>query len=540
MSDPVEQLIDRAMWGTFRLMGRGVWWAGREVTNFVLDAIRPVKKVCHPPIRNLKDGPFQIFLDGLLRGLFMIGDPGKGKTSLLAYITTQLAIQHPDLPIIVMDASGPLKEEIIYQALTIPGEEGRKFREQRLIIDEPGHPEWVKGMPDFSEKYGMVWEDQVQRVTQMYTDLNETVGGEAGIMAGVPLKETLPELCRILTHYRNEYGEPLQITEARTLLNDQTIRDAVIKKMSIYEAIGAQNFFNQEFGKGGQGELNKQTYFLRTAFGTIEPDTARARFGANDPAYTFPDVIKNGNVVVISGEWLANQPALQNYTFGQIYSLLMAEVYKRRPNDPKNKPVLLIIDELYVLLKAENGISSKVGEAQSLLRARNFGQILSCQSLWQLSTKLREQVWSMGGFVSFAQENVEHTLTASQQKLLYDNVLIRQPAKTDTQLHDTESLQGEFMMWANWLQRLKFRECIQVRYKNQSERDEWVYHIKQTPELPPKVPSENYEQWHQWLLKKNARPLREALEVVRTRRLRMGLEKGEKIEDTQPVRKTVK
>jgi hypothetical protein len=83
----------------------------------------------------------------------------------------------------------------------------------------------------------------------------------------------------------------------------------------------------------------------------------------------------------VNGSKLINQRNTQHYLFTQAYSLIMAEINKRRPGNPEDEPVALVMDEVYSLLSIP-GMAEEIGMISPLYRSRKLELYVVIQALW--------------------------------------------------------------------------------------------------------------------------------------------------------------
>jgi type IV secretory pathway TraG/TraD family ATPase VirD4 len=249
----------------------------------------------------------------------------------------------------------------------------------------------------------------------------------------------------------------------------------------------------------------------------IETPAARARVGYPRPGWTPREAIRNGLMVIVNGARLINQRNTQHYLFTQVYSLIMSEMNRRQPADPNDKPVALVMDEVYSLISIP-GMAEEVGMLAPLYRSRKLELYIVLQSLSQLALTLRQQIWSIGNIVSFAVSNFEEAYELSQQIFSYDSKTIRLTAKTDTGQPIVETDRGQYLKIANDIQRMKHRECIIRRYQSEKLLDKYVLWVKQTKDTP-QIPLASVYELKETLLKERAVRVSDALDVINQRKL---------------------
>ncbi len=160
-------------------------------------------------------------------------------------------------------------------------------------------------------------------------------------------------------------------------------------------------------------------YALTSILGVIEPREIRARLGHYRPGWTAKEAIEKGMMVIVNGARLINQEKAQHYLFTQVYSLIMQEINKRAPGNPDDKPVALVMDEVYTLLNIP-GMAEEIGKLSPLYRSRKLELYIVLQTLSQLAPTLREQIWSIGNVVCFAISNFEEAYEIAQQLFKYE------------------------------------------------------------------------------------------------------------------------
>lgn len=454
--------------------------------------------------------------DGLTMGTPYIGKQGTGKTSSLARHLVDYALTFRDRAIFVLDWSGSISNII----LTLVAKQPPEIRERlvrRIVYDELGHPEWVIPMPEFSPLYGGSYGEQVQRVANNLVKLAPELVKEAPLLAGLGLREIAPQVFRLLTAITNEHGETWQITEAKKLLiNLPLLRSAV----ALYgrQVPEANWFFRNIFTQLKQQERELRSYAVLALLGAVEPRETKARLGFYRPGWTPKEAIENGLIVLVNGARLINQKNTQHYLFTQAYSLIMSEINKRTPANPLDRPVALVMDEVYSLLSIP-GMAEEVGMLSPLYRSRKLELYIVLQSLSQLAPTLRAQIWSLGNIICFAISNFDEAHEIAQQLFKYEPQSIKMEARSEHSQPIIEPDRGQYLTIANWIQRLTHRECIIRRYFSEQEMDRYVRHIKQTRQHPDLPINETIDEIKERLLRERGIRVRDALEVVNNRML---------------------
>lgn len=469
----------------------------------------------NPKFPNSRIASDELLPDGLTMGTLFIGRQGTGKTTSLARHIVEYFKSYPDRAIFVLDWSGSITDSI----LGLIAQETPRIRQtltERLVYDELGHPNWVKPLAEFSNIYGNPLEEQAQRVANNLVKLAPELVADAPFLAGLGLREIAPQLFRLCTAISDGNDSTWQVTEAKRLLRDlPTMRQAVAKYGQ--KVPEAKWFFEKAFMSLKENERELRTYAILALLGVIETPTARARVGYPHPGWTPREAIRNGLMVILNGARLINQRNTQHYLFTQAYSLIMSEMNRRRPADPNDKPVALVMDEVYSLISIP-GMAEEVGMLAPLYRNRKLELYIVLQSLSQLALTLRHQIWSIGNIVSFAVSNFEEAYELSQQIFSYDSKTIRLTAKTDTGQPIVETDRGQYLKIANDIQRMKHRECIIRRYQSEKLLDKYVLWVKQTKNTP-QIPLASVYELKETLLKERAVRVSDALDVINQRKL---------------------
>ncbi len=217
---------------------------------------------------------------------------------------------------------------------------------------------------------------------------------------------------------------------------------------AVSEQIRIQNTgFQIFFGKDLSGEETRRKTYLDThaitsILGAIEPREIRARLGYDKPGWTAKEAIEKGRLVLVNGASLINQRHAQHYLFTQVYSLIKEEINRRIPDDPDNKPISLVLDEVYSLIGIP-GMAEEIGTISPLYRSRKLQLYVVLQSLSQLAKPLDEQIWLLGNKLVFAMENKEEAEKVARQLFKYDPRYLKQPARTINQNNIVEPEAGQ-------------------------------------------------------------------------------------------------
>lgn len=457
----------------------------------------------------------QLMPDGLTMGTLYIGRQGTGKTTSLARHLVDYFKAYPDRAIFVLDWSGSITDSILGLIANEPPRVSEALT-ARLVYDELGNPDWVIPLPEFSDKYSNTYEEQAQRVANNLVKLAPELVADAPFLAGLGLREIAPQLFRLCTAISDGTDSTWQVTEAKRLLRDlPTMRQAVAKYG--HKVPEAKWFFEKAFISLKENERELRTYAILALLGVIETPTARARVGYPRPGWTPREAIRNGLMVIVNGARLINQRNTQHYLFTQAYSLIISEMNRRKPADPNDKPVALVMDEVYSLISIP-GMAEEIGMLAPLYRNRKLELYIVLQSLSQLALTLRQQIWSIGNIVSFAVSNFEEAYELAQQIFSYDSKTIRLTAKTDTGQPIVETDRGQYLKIANDIQRMKHRECIIRRYQSEKLLDKYVLWVKQTKNTP-QIPLASVYELKETLLKDRAVRVSDALDVINQRKL---------------------
>ena len=468
-----------------------------------------------PAIPNLRDDfDGKIYPAGLIRGLFTIGRPGSGKTRFMAGMVVLIARFFPKVGMVIMDASGQLCNDILAIIMLLPVFE-RELIEKRLVVDIPNHPEYTQTLPELHRDYGVPFESQIQRLAENLRRLNPQTM-ELGMLGKPALEEMLPELLRVICAIENEHGENWQLTEAKKLLIDNS--QMAIALGLVGSRVPESAFYFKSMEKIDAKEKEMRSFTLRSVLGVIEPRFIRARIGYFKPSWCPSEAVEKGLIVLVSGENLLDQELQSNYIFTQIYSMIRQEINRRHPNDPKDNPFLIVIDEAPILFKVP-GLAREIGEISTFYRSRKVWLIVIVQALWQVAKELREQIWSFGNIASFAVEDINDARELAEQMLRYNPKMEKQSARTIYQNPITEPEHGEYTMLAQWIQNFKKREVLMRRYFNEGKKDKYIRHVFRTPDVEGKKDLQEIEAYKEKIFKQRAIPIRDALEVINQRHL---------------------
>jgi hypothetical protein len=469
----------------------------------------------YPAIPNLReDQDDHLFLESLTRGTLVVGRPGSGKTVHLCAQTMWRALAQTEDPIFVLDASGSFFDEFIKMTQRLPTQQ-REQIEQRLVYDRMGDPEYVTALPFFSKDYGLSLEDQVQRVTQNGLKLNEELIRLTPVVGGIAFREIAPQLYRLLTAIIDEQGNCWQVTEARELLvREEWLRIAC--KDFGHKVKGAQAYFKRQFLPQSEHERGLRSYTLRSVLGSLDPKPIRARVGYHTPSWTPKEAIRKGLIVLVSGERLINQEAALGILFNDVCSQILAVINERTPHDPNDKPVLMVIDEVPMLLEIK-GMADEIGKVSPRYRSRKLQIIVIIHMLAQLDDDLQKKIWGLGNMVCFGIDSHKESYAITQQLFNFDPSGSRRPREMDSPIADQDRTQ--YLVGANWLQHLPARAVVLKRWIDEGTEDKFVRFIRKTSDIQEKPLRESLTLTKERLLRRNSVPIKDALRVVNDRTL---------------------
>jgi hypothetical protein len=495
-------------------MRRGFW---ASLFGFVRSLVNLVSFVLHgnriPPIPNLRDDRIlQIILAGLIRALLMLGKPGSGKTRILAFLITLYMMTFPDRGILVIDASGKLKNDIL-GIIQLQPEEVRERLTKRLVIDIPFHPEYTHTMPEWHADYGVDMELQIQRSAEVLRRLNPEIE-LAPILGAAAFKEMFPELARLLTAIQNEHGETWQITEAKKLLIDGSQMALAIKQAG-GRAPSAKWYFEAQKQATSQ-ERDMRSYALRSALGVVEPRELRARVGYYKPSWTVGELERKGLCCIVSGEYMLGREQQFNYVVMQIHSLFRMQMNQRRPDDPAVKPFLYVLEEVPALYQIP-GMAQEIAGITSFYRSRKVEVILSLQATWQVDKSAAEHIWSLGNLLVFGLDDFNDARLAAEHLFYYGPTTVKQESRTATQNPITEPEHGQYTAAANWIQSFRQREVVIRRYFSESQMDRFVRHVTRIQDIPVSDNAQAIGELSEQIFRSRAISIREALEVINQR-----------------------
>lgn len=459
----------------------------------------------------------RLFDEGLTMGTLYIGGQGTGKTTALARHLVDYMKKYPSRAIFVMDWSGSITDSLL--SILLASKDSQSLL-NRVVYDQLGNSEWFVPLPEFSTEYGGTYEDQIQRVVDNFRKLSPELVSNAPLLGGLAVSEIAPHFFRLLTAITNDAvdsKETWQITEAKRLMVDQAILKRVLTKYGD-KVPDTYWYLNREYlgseVKGGEREL--RTYALRAILNITDIREVKARLGYYHPGWTPKDAIAKGKLVLIDGAKLIDQPGPQHYLFTQAFSLIMSELKRRRPANPNDEPVSLVLDEVRSLL-AIPGMADDLASLAPQYRSRKLQLYIVLQELAQMSKELRPHIWSLGNIVCFGMFNFEEAFELAKQLVPYEPKSEKLPALISNQFPMMEDDRGQSLLFANWLMRLNKRECVMRRMISEQERDKFVRHVPQT--MPVKINHNQalLDQVKEDLLHKSGMRVHDALEAINRR-----------------------
>jgi hypothetical protein len=333
------------------------------------------------------------------------------------------------------------------------------------------------------------------------------------------ITETAPNLFRLLQKINDVYGS-WQITEAKKLLIDtfkNGLLDEACKRFGGFVPNAKWYLEKQLLRKEITATaLEARTASLIGALGVIESGPLRARYGYIRPGITVREIIDKGLIYIVSGAKLTNQKKAQAWVYWDEYASLKAIINKRSPHDPNEKPVLLVIDEVYQLFEIK-GMAKEIGLITSYYRSRKLQLMIIIQAFWQLDDKLKEQFWNLGNLVTFSLDNFDDSYKFAQQVFMYDPSSEKFPARSEIGQPIVEQDRGQYLTAANWIQNLKWRQMVMRRYVNEREKEQFVGFVRKTREKPEVQLPEPLDAIKERLLRRWAVEVEAALEVVNER-----------------------
>src|SRR5215216_7807148 len=450
--------------------------------------------------------------EGLTMGTLYIGKQGSGKTTSLSRLIVEQFKKYPDRAIFILDSKGSNADEILALLAKEPNWERLS---KRIVYDDFGNPDWVIPLPEFSHMYGTSFDEQAHRVATNLQNLAPELVKGAPYIAGLGLQEIAPQLFRIESSVSDELNRTWQVTETRALLTSMPLLKKMVAKYG-YKVPKAKEYFEKEFFPLSPNEKELRTYAIRALLGPTEAPEIRARLGYHQPRWTPREAIKEGLLVIIDGSRLNNRKAVQHYLFTQAFSLIMAEINKRRPADPNDKPVSLILDEVYSLFKIPS-MAPEISQLAPQYRSRKLQLYIVLQELEQMSEELQPHIWSLGNIVCFGISNFDEAYKIAQQLFKYEPKSIKLDPTSNTSQPLVETDRGQYLQIANNIQRLAHRECIIRRYQSERVMEKNILWVKKTKDVPIGPARISVSELKEKLLRDRGIRVEAALEAIRER-----------------------
>lgn len=449
-------------------------------------------------------------------GTLYIGSQGKGKTISLARHLVEYMHKYPERAIFVLDWSGSITDSLLSIIMSV---KDRESLLKRVIYDQLGNDEYVMPLPEFSAAYGGSYEDQIQRVIENFRKLSPALIANAPLLGGLAISEIAPHFLRLITSATNDAVDPnetWQITETKRLMVDPNLLKKMLTKYGskIPETTWylTREYLSSDI-KASEREL--RTYALRAILNITDIREVRARLGYYHPGWTPKDAIATGKLVIVDGAKLINQKAAKDYLFLQVFSLIMAELNRRRPANPNDKPISLVLDEVKTFFEMPS-MAPELASLAPQYRSRKLQLYVVLQHLKQISDELRPHIWSLGNMVCFGIFNFDDAYELAQQLFPYEPLLARLPAAGSGN-PIMESDRGQYLIIANLLMKLKKRECIMRRQVSEQLRDEYIRHVPQTMTVQINASHESLEALKDELVRERSIRIHDALEQINRR-----------------------
>jgi hypothetical protein len=422
----------------------------------------------------------RLYDEGLTMGTLYIGGQGTGKTTALARHLVEYMKKYSDRAIFVLDWSGSITDALLSLILA---ENTAPALLNRVIYDQLGNREYVVPLPEFSPEYGGSYEDQIQRVVDNFSKLSSELVAGAPVVGGLGINDIAPHFFRLLTAITNDAVDPSetwQITEAKRLMLDHNLLRRLLAKYGS-KIPETQWFLTHQFLSSDikASDRNLRTLAITNRLNITDVREIRARLGYYHPGWTPREAVNTGKLVIVDGANSINQKAAKDYLFLQVFSLIMAELNRRRPADPSDEPMTLVLDEVKTFFEMPS-MAPELASLAPQYRSRKLQVYFVLQHLKQVSDDLRPHIWSLGNLVCFGIFNFDDAFEVAQQLFPYEPRAERYPSSDPRGKPIMESDRGQYLMIANWLQQLKKRECVMRRQVAEQVRDELVRHVPQT------------------------------------------------------------
>ena len=473
----------------------------------------------HPAIPNLRAGNDRPYFESWTRGKIVVGSPGSGKTEkeardILDYVIENekkyLAGDDDRNAVFILDASGSIVLAFLRMVHLQP-EPMRSRLLERIVLDILGHPEYVVPFPFIHPDYGTNEEEQTSRIQGIYETLYSEIMIRTPIMA-LAIREMLPQFLRLLSVIKDQNGDPAQIGKIKELIADkQQLRRMVRRYGQLVPSAGW--YFNRDYFPLSKREKELRSHALRAALSNVGSRFTMPRVNYPNPAWTPKEADTKGLIVLVSGEHVINQEAAQAVLFTDVFTQILAHVNRRIPHDPRNKPLLLIIDEVPMLLQIK-GMARQIFKVSPQYRSRKVQIIVMIQALWQIEKDIREQIWSLGNVTCYRVDDFDEAYKIAQQLFRYDPLKTKLPAAHESGQPILETDRGAFLEAANWIQHLDHRECVMKKYISESTEEKFVSYVKKTRDNPFGISDRELQNLKEDLLKRRAIPIKEALRVI--------------------------
>ena len=248
----------------------------------------------------------------------------------------------------------------------------------------------------------------------------------------------------------------------------------------------AKKYFEDHFPKSLRQQEFK-TDAIADVLTVVEHDITRARLGFYRPGWTPKEAVENGLIVIVDGSDLMTREAEQDYLFLQVFSLIMAEVDKRRPGQTEPK-ITIEADETYSLLQVP-GVAKLIARLPSQYRNKGVCLVVVIQTLNQLARGvegqpgLRENIWSFGNIACFALLDKTDCEETAMQFFAFDQSAQKLSPNTDTQHPTMLNMSEQIRDQADRIQHFRQRECYVRRFLAEARMDDRIRHFPRTREV---------------------------------------------------------
>ncbi len=472
----------------------------------------------HPKLPNIEDGPDDFLYDkGLGMGTLIVGRQGSGKTAYVAGHRLEYDLRHPSDASWSLDKSGDFTNKYLQAMIMRP--EWPELR-KRIRYVRLGDPRYAVPLPMFSPLYGNSYEEQVQRVKEVFKKLAGDAIRLNPTLFGVMYEGIFPHVLRLATAmaYTRSTREPFQITEIRAMIESPGLMRRAFNKCENILDESTKDALDRHFLNQERRESEMRSYSLLPIFSDVGAQAGIAHLGADRPTIIPAEVNRKGLIVLVDGSLMTGQKSLLDILMSHIYSLVMEDINARIPHHYSSR-VALIIDEARAFLKIP-AMAEDIGEISQLYRSRGIQFYLMMQNpRGQLEENLWKNIWSMGNMVCFGLLDKQDCLDVGLQLTRYNPQMIKQPALTVTQNPTTEPLHGQDREVADWVSGFNRREMVMRRYYDEAKPDPYIRHIKQTHNIPMMEDLTKLEEVKDELLRETAQYLtpNHVLGIVKSR-----------------------